>query len=122
MIKPMRVAALAAALALTPACASLQLGQPRLENPVSAANTLDQRAYAALHAYAAVIEEAADIVRDPALRKRAEKGELAFGTARIPFFGAADEGLDGPGDGDVIWWGDAGGVVCLGAGGYGRNP
>jgi hypothetical protein len=62
----MRALALACALALTSACASLQLGATRIENPVAAAHTLDQRAYALLHAYAAVLEEAADIARDPA--------------------------------------------------------
>jgi hypothetical protein len=66
MHRPVRVFALALALAATPACASLQLGETRIENPVAAANALDQRAYAILHAYAAVIEEATDIVRDPA--------------------------------------------------------
>lgn len=66
MIKPLRVAALALALAATPACASLPLGETRLENPITAARTLDQRAYALLHAYAAIVEEATDIVRDPA--------------------------------------------------------
>lgn len=66
MRHPLRTLALACALTFTPACASLQLGQPRFENPVSAARTLDQRAYALLHAYAAVLEEATDIVADPA--------------------------------------------------------
>ena len=66
MRHPLRVVALACALTLTPACASLQLGQTRLENPVAAAQTLDQRAYALLHTYAAIVEEATDIVRDPA--------------------------------------------------------
>ena len=66
MIKPLRTLALALALAATPACASLPIGETRLENPISAARTLDQRAYALLHAYAAVVEEATDIVRDPA--------------------------------------------------------
>jgi hypothetical protein len=66
MKNPIRTIALACALTLTPACASLQLGQTRIENPISAANTLDQRAYALLHAYAAVVEEATDIVADPA--------------------------------------------------------
>lgn len=61
----LRAAALALALAATPACASLDLGQTRIENPAAAAATLDQRAYAVLHSYAAVIEEATDIVRDP---------------------------------------------------------
>src|SRR5262245_46708857 len=66
MRHPLRVLALAAALAATPACASLQIGETRFENPAAAARTLDQRAYAILNAYAAVIEEATDIVRDPA--------------------------------------------------------
>lgn len=63
---PMRVLALACALTLTPACAGFKLGQTRIENPIAAAQTIDQRAYAALHAYAAVVEEATDIVADPA--------------------------------------------------------
>ena len=66
MHRPLRTLALALALTATPACASLQLGPTRIENPVAAARTLDQRAYAALNAYAAVIEEATDIARDPA--------------------------------------------------------
>jgi hypothetical protein len=67
MIKhPLRTAALAIALSLTPACASFELAGTRFENPAASARTLDQRAYALIHAYAAVIEEATDIVRDPA--------------------------------------------------------
>lgn len=66
MRHPLRVLVLACAITLTPACASLQLGQTRLENPAAAARTLDQRAYALLGAYAAILEEATDIVRDPA--------------------------------------------------------
>ncbi len=66
MRHPFRALALGLALAATPACASLQLGQTRIENPVAAARTIDQRAYAILHSYAAMVEEAADIVRDPA--------------------------------------------------------
>jgi hypothetical protein len=66
MRHPLRVFALAVALAATPACASIQAGQTRIENPAAAARTLDQRAYAILHAYAAIIEEATDIVRDRA--------------------------------------------------------
>jgi hypothetical protein len=65
MKHPIRALLLGAALALTPACASLQVGGTQFENPISAARTLDQRAYALLNAYAAVIEEATDIVRDP---------------------------------------------------------
>ncbi len=66
MRHPMRVLALACALTITPACAALQLAQTRIENPVAAAQTIDQRAYALLHAYAAIVEEATDIVADPA--------------------------------------------------------
>jgi hypothetical protein len=66
MRHPIRVIALSCALAFTPACAALQIGQTRIENPLAAAQTIDQRAYALLHAYAAVVEEATDIVRDPA--------------------------------------------------------
>jgi hypothetical protein len=65
MRHPLRAFVLGVALALTPACAALQLGETQIENPMSAAQTLDQRAYALLNAYAAVIEEATDIVRDP---------------------------------------------------------
>jgi hypothetical protein len=55
---------LALVIAATPACASLA---PRLEIPVAAAQTPDQRAYALLNTYAAMLEEAADIARDPAV-------------------------------------------------------
>ena len=65
MRHPLRALALACALTLTPACASLNIGETRIENPASAARTLDQRAYALLNAYAAIVEEATDIVRDP---------------------------------------------------------
>lgn len=66
MRHPLRVLALACALTLTPACAALQLGQTRIENPLAAAQTIDQRAYALLHSYASIVEEATDIVADPA--------------------------------------------------------
>lgn len=66
MRHPFRALALGVALAAMPACASLNAGETRLENPAAAARTPDQRAYALLHAYAAIVEEAADIVRDPA--------------------------------------------------------
>ncbi|HYD89235.1 MAG TPA: hypothetical protein VEA80_17280 [Vitreimonas sp.] len=66
MHRSMRVFALALVLAATPACASLPVGGTRIENPVAAARTLDQRAYALTQSYAAILEEAADIVRDPA--------------------------------------------------------
>jgi|CXWL01.1.fsa_nt_gi hypothetical protein len=66
MRHPLRIIALALAIAATPACASVRAGSTEIVNPLSAANTLDQRAYALLHSYAAIIEEATDIVRDPA--------------------------------------------------------
>jgi hypothetical protein len=66
MRHPLRVLALACALTLTPACTALQLGQTRIENPIAAAQSIDQRAYALLHSYAAIVEEASDIVADPA--------------------------------------------------------
>lgn len=65
--KPLRALALACALTLAPACASTQIGGTTFENPVAAAATIDQRAFALLHSYAAVIEEATDIVADPAV-------------------------------------------------------
>lgn len=65
MRHPVRALALACALTFTPACAALQLGQTRIENPIAAAQTIDQRAYALLHSYAAIVEEATDIVADP---------------------------------------------------------
>lgn len=64
MRHPLRVFALALAFAATPACAALT--PPHLPNPLATAQSLDQRAYAMLHAYAAVVEEAADIAADPA--------------------------------------------------------
>jgi hypothetical protein len=64
MRHPIRVFALAWALTFAPACASLKLGEATIENPVRAARTIDQRAYALLHSYAAVLEEATDVVRD----------------------------------------------------------
>lgn len=66
MRHPLRTLALACALTFTPACAAFDLAETRIENPIAAARTLDQQAYALLNAYAAVIEEATDIVRDPA--------------------------------------------------------
>lgn len=65
MRHPIRVIALACALTLTPACAAMQLGSARIENPIAGAQTIDQRAFALLHTYAAVVEEAADIAADP---------------------------------------------------------
>ena len=64
MKHPLHVLALATALALTPSCAQLKL---TLENPLSAAHTTNQRAYALIETYGALIEEATIIVRDPAV-------------------------------------------------------
>ncbi len=61
MSKILRTCMLALALAATPACASIEL-----PNPFAAAQSADQHAYALLQTYAALVEEAADIVRDPA--------------------------------------------------------
>jgi len=63
MPHPIRALALALALAATPACAAFEA--PRLENPVAAARSVDQRAYALLHAHGAIVEEARDVVADP---------------------------------------------------------
>lgn len=66
MKHPLRVLALGVALACTPACAAFKFADTQIENPISAARSIDQQAYALLHAYAAVLEEATDIVADPA--------------------------------------------------------
>lgn len=52
----------ALALAVTPACISL----PDAASPIAASQTLEQRAYALVLAYAAALEEGADIAADPA--------------------------------------------------------
>ena len=75
--KALRAMILACALSIAPACASL----PRLENPIAVAQSVDARAYALMASYAALIEEAADLVRapdTPPAFKRA-LGELAKG-------------------------------------------
>lgn len=63
MRNPLRTMALAIALMAMPACAAVQT--PKFENPVAVARTADQKAYALLASYAAVLEEATDLVRDP---------------------------------------------------------
>lgn len=60
--RALRACALAAALALAPACALVPL-----DEPIVAAERLDHRAYALIATYAAALEEAADIVADPAV-------------------------------------------------------
>ncbi len=63
MRNPLRTMALAIALVAMPACAAMET--PKFENPLSVARTADQKAYALLASYAAVLEEATDLVRDP---------------------------------------------------------
>ncbi|MDX2233505.1 MAG: hypothetical protein NW200_03320 [Hyphomonadaceae bacterium] len=60
---PLRAALLAIALSVTPACAAFRAADA--VNTVAAAETADQKAYALLLGYAAVLEEATDIVADP---------------------------------------------------------
>ena len=64
MKHPFRALALACALTLTPACAALHFTPP---NPIAAAQTNDQRAYALIQSYGALIETAATVVRDPSV-------------------------------------------------------
>ena len=67
---PFRVLALPCALTLTPACAALHLTTP---NPISAAQANDQRAYAVIESYAALVETATIIVRDPSVPLEAKR-------------------------------------------------
>lgn len=60
---PLRALALALLLSFTPACSALQRADA--VNPLAVAETADQKAYALLLSYAAVLEEATDIVADP---------------------------------------------------------
>ncbi len=76
MNKHLRVLALAFALAATPACASIEI-----PNPFAVAQSADQRAYALLQTYAALVEEAASLVRAPstpaAIRRAIGQAEAA---------------------------------------------
>src|SRR5262245_13950766 len=58
----LRALALACVLVVLPACTSLGV---KTESPFVAAKTIDQEAYALIGTYAATLEEATDIVRDP---------------------------------------------------------
>lgn len=62
MKRTFRALALALALSTVPACASIFPPAHQLD----AEQTLSQRAYALISAYAAALEEAGDLVRDPA--------------------------------------------------------
>ncbi|HVV33398.1 MAG TPA: hypothetical protein VHC73_09245 [Vitreimonas sp.] len=48
-----------------PSCSSIPILGAQIENPVTAARTLDQQAYAVLDTYAVLVEEATKIVADP---------------------------------------------------------
>lgn len=62
----LRAAALALVLGLASGCSSLPLpGGGRLESPIPAAASLEIQAYGVLQTYAAVLEEAGDLVRRP---------------------------------------------------------
>jgi hypothetical protein len=109
MKRSLRTIALGCALTLTPACGTLPFGGTAIENPIAAARTLDQRAFALLNAYAAVVEEATDIVRDPqapiGLKRALGQAErvatpatealqiavVAYINARVEFDAASDE-------------------------------
>lgn len=79
MRHPIRTLALALARAATPACAAL-----RASNPIAAAEAVDQRAYALIGAYAALLEEAADVVRDPSVPLEAKRALGAAERAATP--------------------------------------
>ena len=66
----LRALALACALTLTPACAALHVTAP---NPITAAQTNDQRAYAVIESYSALVETATVFVRDPAVPIEAKR-------------------------------------------------
>jgi hypothetical protein len=67
---PIRALALACALTFSPACATLHLNAP---NPIAAAQTNDQRAYALIQSYGALIETATTVVRDPSMPIEAKR-------------------------------------------------
>lgn len=77
-----RAFALSLALCAAPACASVQT--PRFENPVEAARTADQKAYALLASYAAVLEEATDLVRDPHVPAAVKRALVTAESAATP--------------------------------------
>ena len=70
MKHPFRILALTCALTFTPACAALHLTTP---NPISAAQTNDQRAYAVIESYGALVETATIMVRDPSVPIEAKR-------------------------------------------------
>jgi hypothetical protein len=86
MTRSLRALALGAALVcIAPAvgCAATQF-TPALENPAAQARTLDQKALAALESYAAVLEEATALVRDPRTPAAVKKALVATEAAATP--------------------------------------
>ena len=78
---PFRALALACALTLTPACAALHLNAP---TPISAAQANDQRAYAVIESYGALVETATIIVRDPVVPIEAKRAISRAEAAATP--------------------------------------
>jgi hypothetical protein len=78
MHRALRPLVLACTLLLAPSCSALHLDGPQIVNPVSAARTPDQRAYALIEAYGALLETATDIIRNPDTPIEAKR---AFGQA-----------------------------------------
>jgi hypothetical protein len=78
-----RALAFALALAATPACATMNL-----DNPVAIAQTADQKAYALLASYAAVLETAGALVRDPALPVETRRALIRAEAVATPAAGA----------------------------------
>lgn len=81
-----RIALLCAALTLAPACTTLKDTTPQLENPIAAARTREQVALALLHTYAAVLEEATDLVARPDVPIEAKRALGAAERAATPSF------------------------------------
>lgn len=82
MRHPLRAGAVALALVLTPSCAALR--PPELANPVAAARTADLKALALIETYAAVLEEAGDLIRDPTVPVGAKRAIIAAERAATP--------------------------------------
>jgi uncharacterized damage-inducible protein DinB len=92
MRHPLRTLALALAFAAAPACAPLPLEQARIERAAPAPTT-EQHAFALLHAYAALLEEAADVVRDPVVPAEARQALGEAERAATPVVEALERAL-----------------------------
>lgn len=89
MKRTFRALALALALSAVPACASIF--PPT--HQVGAERTLNQRAYTLISAYAAALEEAADIVRDPATPAEVRRALAQAEAAATPAIEALHQAL-----------------------------